>query len=127
MATVTGGMNAAATNSTTYVDIIAAPGTSTRRNLQFISVYNADSAIVTIIFEMYDGSSGFEFARATITSGNYLVITADPRDASTTDDSTAVLLRKLTLNSTSKKVRMKLAGAVATTQPHVVANYLDYT
>lgn len=53
--TYTAGRSAANTNSTTDVDLIAAPAASTQRVIDFISVYNNDTASVTLTVK-YDAS-----------------------------------------------------------------------
>ena len=53
--TYTAGRSVANTNGSTDVDLIASPATSTQRVIDFISVYNNDSASVTVTVK-YDAN-----------------------------------------------------------------------
>lgn len=49
-------------NGTTYVTLVAAPSSGTRI-VKTVNVYNADTAAVTVTFEMYNGTTGYVIAQ----------------------------------------------------------------
>jgi len=55
--TCAGGCSDAATNSTTPVTIVAAPGASTQRHVETITVHNADTASVTFTISLNNNST----------------------------------------------------------------------
>lgn len=70
--TYTPGRTLANTNDTTDVDLVGAPAASTQRVIDFLSVYNADSAnsVVTIKFDA--NGTEYELWKATLGAGERL-------------------------------------------------------
>lgn len=61
--------NVIITNNTTAVDIVGSPGSSTRRSVEYLSVYNADTASTTVTFLFNDNSTTYELNVATLLPG----------------------------------------------------------
>lgn len=57
------------TNGTTPVDMVSAPGASTQRVVDYVSVYNADTAAKTLIVRFDDGSNERTLFRASLSPG----------------------------------------------------------
>jgi hypothetical protein len=57
------------TNGTTPVDMVSAPGASTQRVVDYVSVYNADTAAKTLIVRFDDGSNKRTLFRASLSPG----------------------------------------------------------
>jgi hypothetical protein len=60
------------TNNTTAVDLVGAPAASAQRIVDYISVYNADTASVTVTIDFFDNSSLFTLITATLGAGEKL-------------------------------------------------------
>ena len=71
--TYTGGSTPINTNSTTAVDICAAPGASTIRDIDYISVRNADTAAATVTIRYNDNSTTYDICKAALAVGDHLV------------------------------------------------------
>jgi hypothetical protein len=104
----TEGSNEGSTNSTTLVEVVAAPGASTRRLVKTITVYNRDTAAATVTLSLDDNTTEFTFWKGTLAVGDTLVWN-DP----------------LVLDSTTDSINIVLAGAVTTNQLYFTAHYGD--
>jgi len=71
--TYTGGSTPINTNSTTAVDICAAPGASTVRDIDYVSVRNADTAAATVTIRYNDNATTYDICKATLAVGDHLV------------------------------------------------------
>lgn len=63
------------TNSTTAVDICAAPGASTVRDIDYLSIRNRDTAAATVTVMLDDNATDYEIVKATLAVGDQLVYT----------------------------------------------------
>lgn len=75
--TYTAGRSAANTNSTTDVDLIAAPAASTQRVIDFISVYNADTASVTLTIKYDANGTDYILWKGTLATGETCIYRDD--------------------------------------------------
>lgn len=108
MTTITYANQATATNDTTPVTILSAPASSHIRIAKPINIYNADTSSVTITVNLVKSGTPYPLFVQTILTGETYVYTPPVILGATTDSLTAVL-----------------GGAVSTTQPKVVVNYVD--
>lgn len=99
-----------ATNSTSNVTVVSAPASSTRRVVRNITVYNADtvSAIVFIIYN--NNGTQRTIVKQSIAAGETLAYTDI-----------------LILDSTLKKIDVKLNSAITTNQLDWTTHYADVT
>ena len=63
------------TNSTTAVDICAAPGASTVRDIDYLSIRNRDTAAATVTVMLDDNGTDYEIVKAALAVGDQLVYT----------------------------------------------------
>lgn len=68
----TPGGSRANSNSTTPVTLVAAPGASTQRVLDFVTVFNADTANATVTITLDDNGTGYTLAKVTLAPGEAL-------------------------------------------------------
>lgn len=73
--TYVGGTQLTNTNSTTAVDICAAPGASTVRDIDYLSIRNRDTAAATVTVILDDNGTDYEIVKATLAVGDQLVYT----------------------------------------------------
>ena len=73
--TYVGGTQLTNTNSTTAVDICAAPGASTVRDIDYLSIRNRDTAAATVTVMLDDNGTDYEIVKATLAVGDQLVYT----------------------------------------------------
>lgn len=66
--TYAAGRSLANTNGSTDVDLIAAPAASTQRVIDYVSVYNADTASVTVTLKYDDSTNDFTIFKGTLTT-----------------------------------------------------------
>jgi hypothetical protein len=66
---ITPGRNVIVTNNITAVDIVGSPGSSTQRNVEYLSVYNADITTATVTFLFNDNGTAYELNVATLLPG----------------------------------------------------------
>lgn len=66
---ITPGRTVVLTNNTTYVDIVPSPSASTSRSIEYLSVYNSDTASATVTFAVNDNGTIYEINVATISAG----------------------------------------------------------
>lgn len=66
------GRSVANTNGTTDVDLISAPAASTQRVIDFLSVYNNDTAPVTVTVKLDANGTDYIFWKGTIAAGERL-------------------------------------------------------
>lgn len=97
-------------NSTTPVEVVAAPAAATRRLVKSITVYNADTASATITLTFDNGATERVLNKTTLSVGDQLYF-----------DDTIVLA------NTSSSINLVLSGAVTTTQLDWTAHYGDAT
>lgn len=71
--TYVGGTQLTNTNSTTAVDICAAPGASTVRDIDYLSIRNRDTAAATVTVMLDDNGTDYEIVKATLAVGDQLV------------------------------------------------------
>lgn len=105
--------NAALTNDTTPVTIVAAPASSTQRLVRTITLYNADTDDVVALFGLVVSATTYYFQRQTLAPGQTMVF----------GDSGEVKV----LDSTSKSIVVVLEGAITTNQCHATADWADAT
>jgi len=70
--TITPGRNVVNTNNTTLVDLVGSPASSTRRVVEYISVYNNDTTSDTITINFYDNGTSYELIKTTLLVGEKL-------------------------------------------------------
>jgi len=63
------GRNATLSNSTTAVDLVASPSASTQRVVNYLSVYNADTANATVTVNLVSSSTSYAIYKATLFPG----------------------------------------------------------
>lgn len=95
-------------NNTTPVDVVAAPGASTRRVVRNITVKNKDTASVTVTLRYNDNGTIRELPTVVLLTGESVVY----------DD-------VLVLDAATKKIDGLLGGAVASAQPTFVCTFAD--
>lgn len=71
--TYVGGTQLTNTNSTTAVDICAAPGASTVRDIDYLSIRNRDTVAATVTVMLDDNGTDYEIIKATLAVGDQLV------------------------------------------------------
>lgn len=106
----TPGANDGALNGVNSVNIVAAPGAGVARTVRLISIYNADTAAVTVSLRFTHGANSRLLAKATLAIGESLIY-----------DEAVVL------DDTDKSVTALMSGAAATTNPDFVSGYADYS
>lgn len=99
-----------ALNGTTEVELVAAPGASTRRLVRAVEIHNKDTAAVTVTVSKKVASTLYRIAKVTLDPDDTLVI-----------DSVRIL------DATEESIVAVLAGAVATNQPEFNTTYADVT
>lgn len=67
--TYTAGRSVANTNGTTDVDLIASPATSTQRVIDFLSVYNNDTATITVTVKYDANGTDYILWKGTLAAG----------------------------------------------------------
>lgn len=70
--TYVAGRSLANTNSTTDVDLIASPAASTQRVIDYISVYNNDSASITVTVKYDASGTDYILWKGALTAGQRL-------------------------------------------------------
>ena len=73
--TYVGGTQLTNTNSTTAVDICAAPGASTVRDIDYLSIRNRDTAAATVTVMLDDNGTDYEIVKAALAVGDQLIYT----------------------------------------------------
>lgn len=73
--TYVGGTQLTNTNSATAVDICDAPGASTVRDIDYLSIRNRDTAAATVTVMLDDNATDYEIVKATLAVGDQLVYT----------------------------------------------------
>lgn len=73
--TYVGGTQLTNTNSTTAVDICAAPGASTVRDIDYLSIRNRDTAAATVTVMLDDNTTDYEIVKAALAVGDQLIYT----------------------------------------------------
>lgn len=73
--TYVGGTQLTNTNSTTVVDICAAPGASTVRDIDYLSIRNRDTAAATVTVMLDDNGTDYEIVKAALAVGDQLTYT----------------------------------------------------
>jgi len=68
----TAGRSLANTNSTTDVDLIAAPAASTQRVIDYLSVYNNDTASMTVTVKFDANGTDYIIYKGILTTGQRL-------------------------------------------------------
>jgi len=66
--TYVAGRSLANTNDTTSVELISEPAASTQRVIDYVSVYNADTASVTVTLKYDDTTNEFTIFKGTLTT-----------------------------------------------------------
>lgn len=105
--TYVGGTQLTNTNSTTAVDICAAPGASTVRDIDYLSIRNRDTAAATVTVMLDDNSTDYEIVKATLAVGDSLIYTHG--DGWRTIDSSGNL--KTVAGTSSGSVSSGISGA----------------
>jgi hypothetical protein len=70
--TYTGGRSVANTNGTTDVDLIASPASSTQRIIDYIGIYNNDTATVTLTVKFDANGTDYIVWRGSLATGEHL-------------------------------------------------------
>ena len=73
--TYVGGTQLTNTNSTTAVDICAAPAASTVRDIDYLSIRNRDTAAATVTVMLDDNGTDYEIVKAALAVGDQLIYT----------------------------------------------------
>lgn len=73
--TYTGGSTVSSTNNTTAVDICAAPGASTIRDIDSISINNVDTVAATVTVRYNDNATLYTITKVTLSPGDQLIYT----------------------------------------------------
>lgn len=73
--TYVGGTQLTNTNSTTAVDICAAPGASTVRDIDYLSIRNRDTVAATVTVMLDDNGTDYEIVKAALAVGDQLIYT----------------------------------------------------
>lgn len=71
----TGGSTVSNTNNTTAVDIAAAPGASTVRDIDHVSINNIDTAVATVTVRYNDNGTTYTIVKVTLSVGDQLIYT----------------------------------------------------
>lgn len=71
------GRNAPATNSTTDVDLVGSPASGKRREIDFINIFNRDTASVTVTVKLDMNGTDMPLITVTLGAGERLVYTHD--------------------------------------------------
>ena len=97
-------------NGATPVTVVAAPGASTTRMIARygLSVYNADTAAITLYLQLADGAATRIIEKATINAGSSYFNTSF-----------------ISLSTTAQSLEIVLSGAVATTEADYVGKYRE--
>ena len=66
---ITPGRNVTLTNNTTAVDLVGSPSASAQRSVEYMSVYNADTASATVSFYFNDNGTLYEIGVSTVLPG----------------------------------------------------------
>jgi hypothetical protein len=102
--------NEGALSGTTSVDVVAAPGSSTRRLVRNVHFYNADTAAVTITLVKDKGGTDYELAKETLQVGEFFTFD-----------------KVIVLDATDEKLQAFMSGAAASTNPKYDCAYADVT
>jgi len=99
----TPGSSSGASNGATDVEMVAAPSASVQRMVNYITVYNKDTAAATVTVKLVDGGVDRIIVKQVLAA-----------------DDTLEMTDTIVLDATDESIEMVLAGAVA-------ANELDWT
>lgn len=105
--------NDGVTNDAADVDLVAAPGASTKRLVRFMTVYNADTVAATILVEYEHAANQRMMYRVTLQQYETWVF----------GEHGEILI----LDDTDKSIVIHLAGAVTTNQLVFTTHYGDVT
>jgi hypothetical protein len=97
-------------NGTTEVELVAAPGASATRSVKIITIANVDTAAVTVILSVKDGSNRRRLSKRTIAV-----------------DKDFIYEGPVNLDTTSQSIVAKMTAAPATTNPDWTSNWLEAT
>jgi hypothetical protein len=64
-------------NNTTAVTLVAAPASGVQRELQYLSIYNADTVSATVTVRLNDNSTLRTIVNVTLNSGSSLIFVRD--------------------------------------------------
>ena len=101
------------TNGATDVDLVAAPGASTKRLVRFITVYNADTVAATILVEYEHAADQRMMYKVTLQRYETWVF----------GEGGEILI----LDDTDKSIVIHLSGAVTANELHFTSHYADVT
>ena len=104
----TEGHSDGALNGTTVVTIVAAPGSGVRRVVRSISIYNADSADVTVTVQNNNGTTTRKRAKRTLKPGAVMEYEG-----------------AIVLPTTNDSLEAVMSAAATTTNPDFNAEYGD--
>lgn len=105
--------NDGVTNDANDVDLVAAPAAATKRLVRYMTVYNADTAIATILVEYEHAAAQRMMYRVTL----------QPYETWIFGEHGEILV----LDDIDKSIVIHLAGAVAANQLDFTAHYADVT
>ena len=119
-----GAMQLTNTNSTTAVDICAAPSASTVRDVDYISVRNSDTVAATVTIRYNDNATLYSLITATLAVGDQLVYTHG-NGWHTVDSTGQTKATSATLSLTASNITNVAAGGIAATNVQTALNELD--
>lgn len=122
--TYTGAMQLANTNSTTAVDICAAPAASTIRDVDYISVHNSDTAAATITIRYNDNATIYNIATTTLAVGDQLVF-VHGSGWHVIDSTGKTKVTSDTLSLTASNITNVAAGGISAVNVQTALNELD--
>ncbi len=93
-------------NDTTPVTLVSAPASGVRYIIRTITVYNADTAQVTVTLNYVNGANSRTIVKVPLDTGETLLV----------DD-------HIVLDDTTKSIQGVLSGAVTANQPNYVVTY----
>jgi len=103
-----GGSNDGTLNGTSEVTLVAAPGANTTRTLAYLSIFNADTAAVTVTIKFANDAARRVLVKATLAVGQSLPYKYP-----------------VVMEATTKSIIAIMSGAAATTNPAFYASYGD--
>lgn len=69
---ITPGKQLAETNNTTLTDMVSAPASSTQRIVEYVSVFNRDTASAEVTVSLYNGTTDYTIFKCTLAAGEKL-------------------------------------------------------
>lgn len=115
--------NTGASNSTTAVTLVAAPGATTSRVLKYLSIKNSDTASVLLWVQMNDNATLREIWKGTLAVGDSLIYT-DANGFNVLDSNGAIKESISTLTALTLTSTLTMSGTAANIA--LGSNYISY-